>query len=228
MSMLKILLVDDDPNIRQLVNLYLEKEGFEVAMAARGDDALKMFRESPPNLILLDVMLPGMDGWQVCREVRKVSNIPIIMLTAKDETFDKVLGLELGADDYVVKPFEMKELVARIKAVSRRFQSADAPDRELVFPGLTVNINQYSVKFMGRELEMPPKELELLYFLASHPGMVFTREQLLEQVWGYDYFGDSRTVDVHVKRLREKLGEGEKLGWLIKTVWGVGYKFEVK
>lgn len=228
MSMLKILLVDDDPNIRQLVNLYLEKEGFEVAMAARGDDALKMFRESPPNLILLDVMLPGMDGWQVCREVRKVSNIPIIMLTAKDETFDKVLGLELGADDYVVKPFEMKELVARIKAVSRRFQTADAPDRELVFPGLTVNINQYSVKFMGRELEMPPKELELLYFLASHPGMVFTREQLLEQVWGYDYFGDSRTVDVHVKRLREKLGEGEKLGWLIKTVWGVGYKFEVK
>ena len=173
-------------------------------------------------------MLPGMDGWQVCREVRKVSNIPIIMLTAKDETFDKVLGLELGADDYVVKPFEMKELVARIKAVSRRFQAADTPDRELVFPGLTVNINQYSVKFMGKELEMPPKELELLYFLASHPGMVFTREQLLEQVWGYDYFGDSRTVDVHVKRLREKLGEGEKLGWLIKTVWGVGYKFEVK
>lgn len=228
MAMLKILLVDDDPNIRQLVNLYLQKEGFEVEMADRGDEALKRFRESPPNLILLDVMLPGMDGWQVCREVRKVSNIPIIMLTAKDETFDKVLGLELGADDYVVKPFEMKELVARIKAVSRRFQAADTPDRELVFPGLTVNINQYSVKFMGKELEMPPKELELLYFLASHPGMVFTREQLLEQVWGYDYFGDSRTVDVHVKRLREKLGEGEKLGWLIKTVWGVGYKFEVK
>ena len=228
MSMLKILLVDDDPNIRQLVNLYLEKEGFEVAMAARGDDALKMFKESPPNLILLDIMLPGMDGWQVCREVRKVSNIPIIMLTAKDETFDKVLGLELGADDYVAKPFDMKELVARIKAVSRRFQPSEAPEKELVFPGLTVNINQYTVKYMGRELEMPPKELELLYFLASHPGMVFTREQLLEQVWGYDYFGDSRTVDVHVKRLREKLTEGESLGWLIKTVWGVGYKFEVK
>ena len=228
MPMLKILLVDDDPNIRQLVNLYLQKEGFEVMMADRGDEALKMFKASPPNLILLDIMLPGMDGWQVCREVRKISNIPIIMLTAKDETFDKVLGLELGADDYVAKPFDMKELVARIKAVSRRFQAADAPEKELVFPGLTININQYTVMYMGKELEMPPKELELLYSLASHPGMVFTREQLLEQVWGYDYFGDSRTVDVHVKRLREKLTEGEKLGWQIKTVWGVGYKFEVK
>ena len=228
MPMLKILLVDDDPNIRQLVNLYLQKEGFEVMMADRGDEALKMFKASPPNLILLDIMLPGMDGWQVCREVRKISNIPIIMLTAKDETFDKVLGLELGADDYVSKPFDMKELVARIKAVSRRFQAADAPEKELVFPGLTININQYTVMYMGKDLEMPPKELELLYFLASHPGMVFTREQLLEQVWGYDYFGDSRTVDVHVKRLREKLTEGEKLGWQIKTVWGVGYKFEVK
>lgn len=228
MSMLKILLVDDDPNIRQLVNLYLQKEGFEVTMADRGDEALRLFKASPPNLMLLDIMLPGMDGWQVCREVRKISNIPIIMLTAKDETFDKVLGLELGADDYVVKPFEMKELVARIKAVSRRFQAADAPDKELVFPGLTININQYTVMYMGKELEMPPKELELLHFLASHPGMVFTREQLLEQVWGYDYFGDSRTVDVHVKRLREKLPEGENLGWMIKTVWGVGYKFEVK
>ena len=226
MSKLKILLVDDDPNIRQLVNLYLEKEGFEVAMADRGDEALKLFRESPPNLILLDVMLPGMDGWQVCREVRKVSNIPIIMLTAKDETFDKVLGLELGADDYIVKPFEMKELVARIKAVLRRFQTTETPGKELSFPGLTINISQYTVTFMGRELEMPPKELELLYFLASHPGMVFTREQLLEQVWGYDYFGDSRTVDVHVKRLREKL-EGVSDSWGLKTVWGVGYKFEV-
>ena len=224
----KILLVDDDPNIRQLVNLYLEKEGFEVAMAADGDDAVKQFKASPPNLMLLDVMLPGMDGWQVCREVRKVSNIPIIMLTAKDETFDKVLGLELGADDYVVKPFDPKELVARIKAVIRRYQTADAPDRELAFPGLTVNISHYTVTFMGRELEMPPKELELLHFLASHPGMVFTREQLLEQVWGYDFFGDSRTVDVHVKRLREKLAGGEEMGWSIKTVWGVGYKFEVK
>ena len=229
MPKLKILLVDDDPNIRQLVNLYLLKEGFEVVMAERGDDALKMFKTAAPNLILLDIMLPGMDGWQVCREVRKISNIPIIMLTAKDETFDKVLGLELGADDYVAKPFDMKELVARIKAVSRRFQnSAETAEKELSFPGLRINISQYTVHYLDRELEMPPKEMELLYFLASHPGMVFTREQLLEQVWGYDFFGDSRTVDVHVKRLREKLTEGERLGWMIKTVWGVGYKFEVK
>ena len=224
----KIMVVDDDPNIRELVRLYLEKEGFEVTCAERGDEAVKMFRATPPNLMLLDVMLPGMDGWQVCREVRKISNIPIIMLTAKDETFDKVLGLELGADDYIVKPFDMKELVARIKAVIRRFQASDAPEKELVFPGLTINISQYTVTYMGKPLEMPPREIELLYFLASHPGMVFTREQLLEQVWGYDYFGDSRTVDVHVKRLREKLSGGEELGWQIKTVWGVGYKFEVK
>ena len=228
MSKLKILTVDDDPNILQLINLYLTREGFEVLQASNGTDALKIFKTTPPSLMLLDVMLPGMDGWQVCREVRKVSNIPIIMLTAKDETFDKVLGLELGADDYIVKPFEMKELVARIKAVLRRFQTTETPGKELSFPGLTINISQYTVTFMGRELEMPPKELELLYFLASHPGMVFTREQLLEQVWGYDYFGDSRTVDVHVKRLREKLSEGEQMGWMIKTVWGVGYKFEVK
>ena len=224
----KIMVVDDDPNIRELVRLYLEKEGFEIVTAERGDEAVKLFRASPPNLMLLDVMLPGMDGWQVCREVRKISNIPIIMLTAKDETFDKVLGLELGADDYIVKPFDMKELVARIKAVIRRFQAADTPEKELVFPGLTINISQYTVTYMGKALDMPPREIELLYFLASHPGMVFTREQLLEQVWGYDYFGDSRTVDVHVKRLREKLSGGEELGWQIKTVWGVGYKFEVK
>ncbi len=229
MSNLKILLVDDDPNIRRLVELYLKKEGFEVVTAARGDEAVHAYKSANPNLILLDIMLPSMDGWQVCREIRKESNVPIIMLTAKDETFDKVLGLELGADDYVAKPFDMKELVARIKAVTRRFQNAEAPEKkELSFPGLTINIGQYTVKYMGKELEMPPKELELLYFLAGHPGMVFTREQLLEQVWGYDYFGDSRTVDVHVKRLREKLTEGEKLGWMIKTVWGVGYKFEVK
>ena len=226
----KILLVDDDPNIRQLVNLYLEKEGFEVVMAERGDEAVKLFRQSPPNLMLLDLMLPGMDGWEVCREVRKTSNLPIIMLTAKDETFDKVLGLELGADDYIVKPFDMKELVARIKAVLRRFQpqEASADSRALTFPGLSVNISQYTVNFMGKELEMPPKELELLHFLASHPNQVFTRDQLLQQVWGYDYFGDSRTVDVHVKRLREKLEGCDQLGWQIKTVWGVGYKFEVK
>ncbi|NLD59607.1 MAG: response regulator transcription factor [Clostridiales bacterium] len=224
----KIMVVDDDPNIRQLVNIYLEREGFEVTAADRGDEALRQFRAAPPNLMLLDIMLPGMDGWQVCREVRKISNIPIIMLTAKDETFDKVLGLELGADDYIVKPFDMKELVARIKAVIRRFQAAEAPERELAFPGLAINISQYTVTYMGKALDMPPREIELLYFLASHPGMVFTREQLLEQVWGYDYFGDSRTVDVHVKRLREKLLGGEALGWQIKTVWGVGYKFEVK
>ena len=224
----RIMVVDDDPNIRELVRLYLEKEGFEIVTAERGDEAVKLFRASPPNLMLLDVLLPGMEGWQVCREVRKISNIPIIMLTAKDETFDKVLGLELGADDYIVKPFDMKELVARIKAVIRRFQAADTPEKELVFPGLTINISQYTVTYMGKALDMPPREIELLYFLASHPGMVFTREQLLEQVWGYDYFGDSRTVDVHVKRLREKLSGGEELGWQIKTVWGVGYKFEVK
>ena len=225
----KILLVDDDPNIRHLVRLYLEKEGFDVTEADRGDTALKEFKAAPPNLMLLDVMLPGMDGWQVCREVRKVSNIPIIMLTAKDETFDKVLGLELGADDYVVKPFDAKELVARIKAVIRRYQNGgESTEKELAFPGLTINMSQYTVTYMGKEMDMPPKELELLYFLASHPGMVFTREQLLEQVWGYDYFGDSRTVDVHVKRLREKLSGGEAMGWQIKTVWGVGYKFDVK
>ena len=225
----KILLVDDDPNIRQLVRLYLEKEGFDVTEADRGDTALKEFKAAPPNLMLLDVMLPGMDGWQVCREVRKVSNIPIIMLTAKDETFDKVLGLKLGADDYVVKPFDAKELVARIKAVIRRYQNGgESTEKELAFPGLTINMSQYTVTYMGKEMDMPPKELELLYFLASHPGMVFTREQLLEQVWGYDYFGDSRTVDVHVKRLREKLSGGEAMGWQIKTVWGVGYKFDVK
>ena len=229
MANLKILLVDDDPNIRRLVELYLKKEGFDVITAARGDEAVNTYKTASPNLILLDIMLPGMDGWQVCREIRKESNVPIIMLTAKDETFDKVLGLELGADDYVAKPFDMKELVARIKAVTRRYQNADAPEKkELSFPGLTVNIGQYTVKYMDKPLEMPPKELELLYYLAGHPGMVFTREQLLEQVWGYDYFGDSRTVDVHVKRLREKLVGCEALGWSIKTVWGVGYKFEVK
>ena len=228
----RILLVDDDPNIRQLVNLYLQKEGFEVIMADRGDEAVKIFKNTPPNLILLDLMLPGMDGWQVCREIRKVSDIPIIMLTAKDETFDKVLGLEPGADDYIVKPFEMKELVARIKAVLRRFTPAEAAaggtPKDLAFAGLVISISSYRVTFMGRELDMPPKELELLNFLAAHANMVFTREQLLEQVWGYDYFGDSRTVDVHVKRLREKLTGCEELGWCIKTIWGVGYKFEVK
>ena len=224
----KILLVDDDPNIRQLVNLYLEKEGFEVEMADRGDTALQVFRQSPPNLMLLDVMLPGMDGWQVLREARKVSNIPIIMLTAKDETFDKVLGLELGADDYVTKPFEGKELLARIKAVLRRSAPVGESQDMLSFPGLTVSLEKYEVYYQGKLVEMPPKELEVLYFLAAHQNRVFTREQLLEQVWGFDFYGDSRTVDVHIKRLREKLPGCEQLGWQIRTVWSVGYKFEVK
>ena len=225
----KILLVDDDPNISHLVRLYLEKEGYEVSCAARGDEGLAAFRKNPPNLLLLDVMLPGMDGWQVCRAVRQAGNIPIIMLTAKDETFDKVLGLELGADDYLTKPFEPKELIARIKAVLRRAQPAAAEKTDtLSYPSLTVSLSQYEVHYQGQVVEMPPKELEVLYFLVSHPNMVFTREQLLEQVWGFDFFGDSRTVDVHIKRLREKLPESEKHGWQIRTVWGVGYKFEVK
>lgn len=225
----RILLVDDDPNIVQLVRLYLEKEGYEVETAERGDTAVEMFRKNPPHLMLLDIMLPGMDGWAVCREIRRTSNIPIIMLSAKGETFDRVLGLELGADDYIVKPFEPKELVARIKAVNRRYQSGDSePAKEISFPGLTVNISRYSAVYAGSELEMPPKELEVLFFLGSHPNQVFTRQQLLEQVWGFDFFGDSRTVDVHVKRLREKLQGCEQYGWQIKTVWSVGYKFEVK
>jgi len=231
MNKTKIMLVDDDPNIRQLVSLYLTREGFEVQEAQRGDEALKLFKAAAPSLILLDIMLPGMDGWQVCREVRKVSNIPIIMLTAKDETFDKVLGLELGADDYITKPFENKELVARVKAVLRRSnadnQNADADDM-LTFPQLTISLARYEVTFEGKPIDMPPKELEVLYFLASHPNMVFTREQLLERVWGFDFFGDSRTVDVHIKRLREKLVGCEQYGWEIHTVWRVGYKFETK
>lgn len=229
----KIMVVDDDPNIRELVRLYLEKEGFEVTCAERGDEAVKMFRASPPNLMLLDVMLPGMDGLQVLKEIRKTSKVPVIMLTARDETFDKVLGLELGADDYVTKPFETKELVARVKAVLRRAPAESAPasgdaDDTLRYPGLTVSLARYEVTYEGHELEMPPKELEVLFYLASHPNMVFTREQLLERVWGFDFFGDSRTVDVHIKRLREKLPGCEKYGWEIHTVWRVGYKFEYK
>jgi len=224
-----ILLVDDDPNISRLVQLYLEKEGFEVKTADRGDDALNMFRKLPPDLMLLDVMLPGMDGWQVLKAVRKSSGIPIIMLTAKDETFDKVLGLELGADDYMTKPFDTKELVARVKAVLRRTQGSDEDKNDtLSFPGLTVSLTQYEVHYQGNKIDMPPKELEVLYFLANHQNQVFTREQLLEQVWGFDFFGDSRTVDVHIKRLREKLSGCEDYGWCIRTVWGVGYKFEMK
>ncbi len=223
-----ILVVDDDPNIAQLVRLYLEKEGYAVTVVERGDEAVAAFQKNPPSLILLDIMLPGMDGWQVCRAIRQSSNIPIIMLSAKDETFDKVLGLELGADDYITKPFEGKELVARVKAVLRRATPGETEKGALSFPGLTISLEKYEVHFQGKLVEMPPKELEVLYFLASHQNRVFTREQLLEQVWGFDFFGDSRTVDVHIKRLREKLQGSEALGWQIRTVWGVGYKFEVK
>ncbi len=225
----RILVIDDDPNINRLIALYLQKENFSVISAYRGDDGLEMVKKEAPDLVLLDIMLPGMDGWQVCRAVRQISSIPIIMLTAKGETFDKVLGLELGADDYIVKPFDPKELVARVKAVVRR--TAAQPDqgggKELVFPGLTVSLSTYSVLRDGAPVELAPKELELLFYLASHKGQVFTREQLLEQVWGFDYFGDSRTVDVHIKRIREKLWD-ENASWQIKTVWGVGYKFEPK
>ena len=223
-----IMIVDDDPNIVQLIRLYLTRDGYDVVSFERGDEALAAFKQDPPSLMVLDIMLPGMDGWSVCREVRKISQIPIIMLTAKDDTFDKVLGLELGADDYMTKPFDGKELLARVKAVLRRSAPSDSGQDTLSFPGLTISLEKYEVYYQGKPMEMPPKELELLYFLASHKNRVFTREQLLEQVWGFDFFGDSRTVDVHVKRLREKLVDCEKLGWQIRTVWSVGYKFEVK
>lgn len=224
-----VLVVDDDRNICELIRLYLEKEGFSVSLAHDGQAALAQFKESTPSLVLLDVMLPKMDGFQVCREIRRISNIPIIMLTAKGETFDKVLGLELGADDYMVKPFENKELVARIKAALRRYDPKDDAEKEVVYPNLSINLTNYELKINGGAIDIPPKELELLFYLATNPNKVFTREQLLETVWGFDYFGDSRTVDVHVKRLREKLElAGEDLNWQLKTVWGVGYKFEVK
>jgi DNA-binding response OmpR family regulator len=222
-----VLVVDDDVNICELIRLYLEKEGFEVLAVHNGKSAMDVFVDSAPNIVILDIMLPGMDGWQVCREIRKISNIPIIMLTAKGETFDKVLGLELGADDYIVKPFDPKELVARVKAVLRRYERSDFDVKEVVFPNLVINKSTYVVKLNGKEIDLPPKELELLYFLASNPNKVFTREQLLENVWGYDFYGDSRTVDVHIKRLREKLDQPGQV-WQLKTVWGVGYKFEVK
>ena len=223
-----IMIVDDDPNIAQLIRLLLEKEGYAVTTCGRGDQALKAFTAAPPDLLLLDIMLPGMDGWEVCRAVRQQSAIPIIMLSAKDETFDKVLGLELGADDYITKPFDNKELVARVKAVLRRSMPAAQEHNAISWPGLSVSLSTYEVVYRNKTLEMPPKELELLYYLASHKNRVFTREQLLEQVWGFDFYGDSRTVDQHIKRLREKLTGSEELGWQIKTVWGVGYKFEVQ
>lgn len=225
----KILVVDDDKNICEIIRLYLEKEGFQVIIANDGQKALELFRATTPSVVVLDVMMPKMDGFQVCREIRRVSSIPVIMLTAKGETFDKVLGLELGADDYMVKPFENKELVARIKAVLRRYEPKDNLDKEIIYSNISINLTNYELKINGNVIDIPPKELELLYFLATNPNKVFTREQLLEMVWGFDYFGDSRTVDVHVKRLREKLEiAGENVNWQLKTVWGVGYKFEVK
>ena len=225
----KIMVVDDDKNICEILRLYLEKEGYTVILCHDGQEAVAKFNALNPDMILLDIMLPSLDGWQVCREIRKKSNVPIIMLTAKGETFDKVLGLELGADDYVVKPFDTKEVVARIKAVLRRIsQSAQTEEvKEVVYDKLVVNMTRYELKVNGKVIDTPPKELELLFHLASNPNRVFTRDQLLDEVWGFEYYGDSRTIDVHVKRLREKL-EGVSDQWSLKTVWGVGYKFEVK
>lgn len=226
----KILIVDDDNNIAELISLYLTKECYETQIVNDGERALTAAASFAPNLILLDLMLPGMDGYQVCREIRKNSNIPIIMLSAKGETFDKVLGLELGADDYMIKPFDSKELVARVKAVLRRYQPAAAPVEDnsnyVEYPDLIINLSNYSVIYQGKSIDMPPKELELLYFLAASPNQVFTREQLLDHIWGYEYMGDTRTVDVHVKRVREKIHDHEK--WNLSTVWGIGYKFEVR
>lgn len=232
----KILIVDDDTNIAELVSLYLEKEHFDTLCAEDGYAALEQFKIYKPDLIILDLMLPGKDGYEVCREIRKSSNVPIIMLSAKGEVFDKVLGLELGADDYIIKPFDSKELVARVKAVLRRLGGNDAAEKGndsqnasregmIIYPGLEINIKNYSVSCDGLSLDMPPKELELLYFLASNPNHVFTREQLLDHIWGYDYAGDTRTVDVHIKRVREKIKDHPT--WKVATVWGIGYKFDV-
>ena len=231
----RILIVDDDYNIAELISLYLTKECFETKIVGDGEEALRVFPEFQPNLILLDLMLPGIDGYQVCRELRSTSQVPIIMLSAKGEIFDKVLGLELGADDYMIKPFDSKELVARVKAVLRRYQPpVQTPASSVTeqhgnfveYPDLIVNLTNYSVIYNGHSIELPPKELERLYFLASSPNQVFTREQLLDHIWGYEYIGDTRTVDVHIKRLREKIKGNDK--WALTTVWGIGYKFEVK
>ena len=230
----RILIVDDDENIAELISLYLVKECFDTEIVLNGEEALEVFKTYQPHLILLDIMLPGMDGYDVCREIRKNSNVPIVMLSAKGEVFDKVLGLKIGADDYMVKPFDSNELVARVQAILRRVaQSAQKQTSEpseqgdvVNYDGLTVNLTSYSVVYNGELVEMPPKEMELLYFLAKSPNQVFTREQLLDKIWGYDYIGDTRTVDVHVKRIREKIKDGEN--WSIATVWGIGYKFEVK
>ena len=229
MTNAKILIADDDRNICELLRIYLEKENYSVVLAGDGEEALEKFALEEPDIILLDVMMPRLDGWQVCRELRKKSECPIIMITAKGETFDKVLGLELGADDYVVKPFEPKEIVARVKAVLRRTGKTNTENdkKEVNYDKLTVNMTKYELKVDGKVVDTPPKELELLFHLASNPNRVYTRDQLLDEVWGFEYYGDSRTVDVHVKRLREKL-EGVSEKWSLKTVWGVGYKFETK
>ena len=227
----KILIVDDDENIAELISLYLVKECFETQIAGDGESALEAVKTFQPNLILLDLMLPGIDGYEVCKQIRRDLTIPIIMLSAKGEVFDKVLGLELGADDYMEKPFDSKELVARVKAVLRRYKpgaASDAPAdtaKKVSLPDLEINLTNYSVLYRGNVIDMPPKELELLYFLASSPNQVFTREQLLDQIWGYEYVGDTRTVDVHIKRLREKISDHPS--WRLSTVWGIGYKFEV-
>lgn len=222
----KILVVDDEKNICDLLRMYLEKEGYSVVMAHNGFDAVQMFSSENPDLVLLDIMLPQLDGWQVCREIRKTSEKPIIMLTAKDEIFDKVLGLELGADDYVTKPFDTKEIVARIKAVLRRTSAVkEVETKEVKYDKLSVNLTNYELKVDGVVVDTPPKELELIFYLASNPDRVFTRDQLLDDVWGFDYYGDSRTVDVHIKRLRDKL-KGVSDEWELRTIWSVGYKFE--
>lgn len=231
MSAQKILVVDDDKNICELLRLYLDKEGYETKMAHDGEAAFKVFEDWQPNIVLLDVMMPKQDGWETCRKIRAISNVPIIMLTAKGDTFDKVLGLELGADDYIVKPFDTKEVVARIKAVLRRTNSiekeSDNNKKIIKYDNLVLDLDKYELSIGGKIVEAPPKEMELLFFLASHPTRVFTRDQLLDEVWGFEYYGDTRTIDVHVKRLREKL-DGASENWALKTVWGVGYKFEVK
>lgn len=224
----KILIVDDDTNICELLRLYIEKEGYSTAIAYDGIQALEVFNREQPNLVLLDIMMPKLDGWQVCREIRKTSDCPIIMITAKGEVFDKILGLELGADDYVVKPFEAKEVVARVRAVLRRTGVTEEENvKEVNWDKLSINLTNYELKVKGEQIDTPPKELELLYHLASNPNKVYTRDQLLDQVWGFEYYGDSRTVDVHVKRIREKI-DGVSDKWELRTVWGVGYKFEVK
>ncbi len=222
----KILAVEDDRNISDLIRMYLEKEGFEVTTAFDGGTAVERFREIGPDLVLLDIMLPVMDGWSVCAKIRETSRAPIIMLTAKSEVLDRVTGLEMGADDYLVKPFEMKELIARINAVLRRTEIPDDTRKRLTFDKLVIDLDSYELTVDGQKVDTPPKELELLYHLASTPNRVYTRNQLLDEVWGFDYFGDSRTVDVHIKRLREKV-ENVSGEWALKTVWGVGYKFEV-